>query len=329
VQAEAVWRAMGTDVSVIVVGGPAGLTDRARQRVEHLEQLWSRFRSDSEISRLNANGGAAMRVSHETAELVERAVAGWHLSGGAFDPTLLQALLAAGYDRTFEEVVGRSGSELVGEALATPLRAGCESVNVSGEMVSLADGVGFDPGGIGKGLAADIVAVELMAAGAEGACVNLGGDVRVVGAGPESRGWTIAVQHPSSSEPLALVGIEDGAVATSTTLRRRWAHGQRWSHHLIDPRSGQPSESNLSFVSVIAGDAWVAEVLAKAVLINGTEHAFDILGGTGAVGLSVDVEGIVQMSGGYLAYLGNGTPPPRLVLPTAQPRVSPFRGPSS
>jgi thiamine biosynthesis lipoprotein len=250
---------------------------------------------------------------------VERGVAGWHLSGGAFDPTLLHPLLAAGYDRTFEEVVGRaaSGCALAGEALTTPLRSGCESVNVSGETVSLAGGVGFDPGGIGKGLAADIIAGEIMAAGAEGACVNLGGDVRVVGAGPERRGWTIAVQHPWSNEPLALVGIGEGAVATSTTLRRRWAHGHGWSHHLIDPRSGQPSESNLSFVSVIAADAWVAEVLAKAVLINGTENAFDILGGTGAVGLSVDVEGIVQMSPGYRAYLGTAlrplgwSPPPR------------------
>jgi thiamine biosynthesis lipoprotein len=172
-------------------------------------------------------------------------------------------------------------------------------------MVRLADGIGFDPGGIGKGLAADMIVTELMGAGANGACANLGGDVRVAGTGPEGEGWTVAVQHPLSNAPLALAGIGEGAVATSTTLKRRWANGKDWSHHLIDPRSGQPSDSKLSFVSVIAAEAWMAEVLAKAVLINGTEHAFDILGGTGAVGLSVDEDGIVRMSDGFRAYLGD------------------------
>jgi thiamine biosynthesis lipoprotein len=306
---------MGTDACVIVVGGPVGLPQRARQRVEELEQLWSRFRSDSEISRLNSNGGVAMRVSFETAELVERAIEGWHLSGGAFDPTLLGPLVEAGYDRTFEEVLTRSrpDSILVGEARIRPRSPGCESVEVSGELVRFGVGVGFDGGGIGKGLAADMIVSELMETGAEGVCVNLGGDLRVAGVGPEGEGWTVAVQHPSSSEPLALVGIGEGAVATSTTLQRRWPNRTGWSHHLIDPRSGQPSESELNFVSVIATQAWMAEILAKAILINGSEHAFDILGGTGAVGLSVDADGIVRMSEGYVAYLGASVTLPRQI----------------
>ena len=300
---------MGTDVSVIVVGGPIGLLERARSRVEQLEQMWSRFRPDSEISRLNSNGGLPVRVSPETVELVERAVEGWHLSGGAFDPTLLGPLVEAGYDRTFEEVVARTEQDLV-DTQPVPLPiAGCESVAVTGDTVCLADGIGFDPGGIGKGLAADMIVAELMGAGAEGACANLGGDVRVAGAGPDGDGWTVAVQHPLSDEPLARAGIGEGAVATSTTLKRRWANRAGWSHHLIDPRSGQPSESELNFVSVIAAEAWMAEVLAKAVLINGTEYAFDILGGTGAVGICVDQAGVVRMSDGYPAYLGEATRP--------------------
>jgi FAD:protein FMN transferase len=301
---------MGTDASVIVVGGPVGLLGRAQQRVEELEQLWSRFRSDSEISRLNANAGAAMRVSPETCELVRRSVEGWHLSGGAFDPTLLGPLVQAGYDRTFEEVLSRSGSDpdpdlrVAGGTWLRGVSRGCESVEVSGELVSLGEGVGFDTGGIGKGLAADMIVAELMDSGAEGACVNLGGDLRVAGVGPVGHGWTVAIQHPRMREPVALVGIGEGAVATSTTLQRRWGTRSGWSHHLIDPRSGMPSESDVNFVSVIAAQAWVAEVLAKAVLINGSEHAFDILGGTGAEALSVDADGRVRLSDGYAAYLG-------------------------
>jgi len=317
---------MGTAASVIVVGGPVGLAEAARQRVEDLEQLWSRFRCDSEVNRLNSQAGAAMWVSAETSELVVRAVEGWHLSGGAFDPTLLGQLVDAGYDRTFEEVLARSKPCGVhaGETptwspspgCKTPAgspSAGCESIAVHGRLVRLGEGVGFDAGGIGKGLAADMIVGELLEAGAEGACVNLGGDLRVAGSGPEGRGWTVAIEHPSWRRPLALVGIGEGAVATSTTLRRRWANGAGWSHHLIDPRSGQPSESELHFVSVIAAQAWVAEVLAKAVLINGSDHAFDILGGTGAVGLSVDADGIVRMSEGYAAYLGENPVVPRQI----------------
>jgi len=298
---------MGTDASVITVGGPPGLAAGAERRVEQLEQLWSRFRPDSEISRLNANAGMPMRVSPETVELVERAVEGWRLSGGAFDPTLLGPLVAAGYDRTFEEVAARPGRAAeVQDAPARLLRPGCESVNVGRDTVCLGEGVGFDPGGVGKGLAADMIVAELIRAGAAGACVNLGGDVRVSGTGPEGEGWTVAIQHPSSHEPLALAGIGEGAVATSTTLKRRWASRSGWSHHLIDPRSGRPSEREMNFVSVIAAEAWLAEVLAKAVLINGTAHAFDILGGTGAVGLAVDANGVVRTSEGYMAYLGDG-----------------------
>jgi thiamine biosynthesis lipoprotein len=307
---------MGTDVSVIVVGGPAGLPECARQRVAQLEQLWSRFRPDSEISRLNANRGVAMRVSPETSELVERAIEGWHLSGGAFDPTLLGAVVDAGYDRPFAELLVRpAGDPAAGDhrPMRPPL-PGCESIEVCGELVKLGEGVGFDPGGIGKGLGADVIVTELMEAGAEGACVNLGGDLRVAGTGRDAEGWTVAIRHPLSPEPLALVGIGEGAVATSTTLQRRWAAGNGWRHHLIDPRSGQPSDSDLNFVSVIAAEACVAEVLAKAVLINGSEHAFGILGGTGAVGLSVDAHGTVQMSEGYLAYLGENALPPRQLI---------------
>ncbi|HEX4820666.1 MAG TPA: FAD:protein FMN transferase, partial [Acidimicrobiales bacterium] len=99
---EARFRAMGSDVHVVVVGGPDGLLDVAHRRIDELEQRWSRFIPDSEISRLNACAGEPMAVSNDTIELVTRAIEAWRITGATFDPTVLGAVLRAGYTTSFE-----------------------------------------------------------------------------------------------------------------------------------------------------------------------------------------------------------------------------------
>jgi FAD:protein FMN transferase len=178
--------------------------------------------------------------------------------------------------------------------------------------VRLPPGTGFDPGGIGKGLAADMICSELMADGAEGACVNLGGDLRVAGVAPDSGSWTVAVEHPWAPEPVAMLGLAGGAIATSTTLRRRWHTAGEVRHHLIDPQTGQTSDSDVNLAAVVAAEAWVAEVIAKAVLLAGAAHPFDIIGGTGADALAVDDHGAVHSTAGLGAFLGGATLPARL-----------------
>jgi thiamine biosynthesis lipoprotein len=295
--AEVRFRAMGSDCHVIVVGGSAGAAACAQRRIDDLERKWSRFRDDSEVTALNRAAGAPLAVSAETVTLVVLAIAAWRLSGGAFDPTVLGAVVRAGYDRSFECIASRPGVSTLG--------LGAADIRVAGATVTLPRGVGFDPGGIGKGLAADMVVTELVEGGAAGACVNMGGDVRVSGVGPAGDGWTIAVEHPWSAPPLALVGVAEGAVATSTTLCRRWEVGGRQRHHLIDPRTGLPSDTDVNLAAVLASEAWVAEVLAKAVLLRGGSHPFDILGGTGANGLVVGADGRVQATAGWAAHMGN------------------------
>src|SRR5207244_11191700 len=112
---------------------------------------------------------------------------------------------------------------------------GCTDIAVDGREVRLPAGTGFDPGGIGKGLAADMVVAEATASGAAGVCVNLGGDLRVTGLDPTDAAWTVAVEHPLAATPLAYLGLRDGAVATSTTLRRRWQVEGQPRHHPLDP----------------------------------------------------------------------------------------------
>jgi FAD:protein FMN transferase len=306
---ELAFRAMGSDVHVIVVGGPRRGAEQARRRIDDLERRWSRFLPDSEISQLTRRAGDWVTLSPESRLLVERALEAWRLTVGRFDPTVLGAVIRAGYDRTFEDLAAAGGHDRT-----SPLTLGAAGIEVDGDRVRLPAGVGFDPGGIGKGLAADVVVAEALAAGAAGACVNLGGDLRVAGEPPDGApAWTVAVEHPASAEPLTLLGVHDGAVATSTTLRRRWTGaGGEVRHHLIDPWTGAPSTSDLTLAAVVAGHAWVAEVLAKAVLLRGSEHAFDLVAGLGADALTVDAAGAVRSTPGLAAFLGGKPLPVRL-----------------
>lgn len=316
--AERRFRVMGSDAHVIVVGGAdddAGdaverradesLLDHAQQRLDHLESLWSRFQPDSEVTRLTECAGEWVTVSEETSILVRRAVEAWRMSGASFDPTVLGDMLRAGYDRTFDALAAapaRSG--------LSRLMHGAGDIEVDGNRVRLPEGTGFDPGGIGKGLAADFVTGELLAAGAAGVCVNVGGDLRVRGTGPgEGGGWTVGIEHPWLDDPLALVGLLDGAMVTSTTLKRHWTVDGEERHHLIDPGTGRPSTSDLTLVTVIATEGWRAEILAKAVLLRGSEHPFDLLGGTGAEAMCLDRDGRVQSTDGFAAFLGEAALP--------------------
>jgi thiamine biosynthesis lipoprotein len=307
--AERKFRAMGSDAHVIVVGGPASLAREAEHRVADLERRWSRFEEHSEVNALTRHAGSPVIVSPETRELVERAIAAWRMTGGLFDPTVLGALLRAGYDRSFEQLGP------VPPGRVSDLTTNTGAIEVIANSVRLPRGTGFDPGGIGKGLAADIVVDELRSAGAEGVCVNLGGDVRVEGSAPTGEGWTVAVDYPERARPIARVGVARGAVATSTTLKRRWRVDGQPQHHLIDPATGRPSASDLTFVTVVAGHAWTAEVLAKAVLLHGAPTPLDLLAANGATALTIDRHGRVAATPDFAGYLAE--PLPELVVTDA------------
>jgi thiamine biosynthesis lipoprotein len=134
--------------------------------------------------------------------------------------------------------------------------------------VTLPPGVTFDPGGIGKGLAADLVAAELVGAGAAGALVNLGGDLRALGMPPAHTGWVISVPDPwRPRRELIRIALPQGAVATTSRLRRRWSTPRGAAHHLIDPATGRPAASDVVAVTVVAAEAWRAEALAKLAFL--------------------------------------------------------------
>jgi len=286
---------MGCLAHVVVVGGAHELDRMAERRLRALEAKWSRFIPDSEVSRLNRAGGAPCRVSADTFELIERAAAAWAATGGAFDPTVLPAVIAAGYDRSYEQL------DHDGEAADPIVSPGCAGIRLDrrSRLVILPPGVGIDPGGIGKGLAADIVVRDLLAAGALGACVNVGGDVRVEGIGPEEGDtWIVAVEDPTdATREIDRYHLAAGAVASSSTLLRAWVRGGVPMHHLIDPASGEPARTGAIASTVVAGEAWWAEALTKAALISGAD-APKLLEQLGTPGFVVMEDGQVLESTG-------------------------------
>ena len=277
---------MGTGIEAFLEISPGadavlGLASVQRE-FRRLEGLLTRFDDASELSRLNAAG--AIEAGEDLLAVVELALAARARTGGRFDATVHDALVAAGYDRTFELLVGRSATPV------PPRTAG--GVRVRGRRIELDPGVRLDLGGIGKGYAVDR-AVALLAP--LGPClVNAGGDLAVAGV-PGEGVWPVAVETPAG--PLTL-GLERGALATSGSDRRRWRADDAVHHHLIDPDTGRPSDSDLLRVTVTAATAVEAEVLAKALFLAGEEGAVAEADGLGVPALLVTRDGRVRRAGG-------------------------------
>lgn len=244
---------MGTDVELLLDAEPGERADRALDRAEEeferLEQTMSRFRDDSELSRLN-RAGVAENASRDLVRVVELALAAREATGGRFDPTVHDAVVAAGYDRTFDAVA----PDAPAAAAAPPARCG-GGVRVDEARIALDPGSHLDLGGIGKGYAVDRVA-ELLAV--LGPClVNAGGDLAVRGGS-----WPVGVTDDLTLE------LTHGGIATSGRDRRRWLRDGEERHHLIDPSTGRPATAGPLRVTVVAGSAAAAEIAAKAAFLG-------------------------------------------------------------
>ena len=246
------FRAMGTEVELLLDAEPSAESETALARAEHeferLEALLSRFRPDSELSALNRLG--SIDAGDDLLAVTALALAARDRTGGLFDPTVHNALAAAGYDRTFDEVAPDGPA-------AGPRPCG-GGIRIDRRRIELEPGFRLDLGGIAKGWAVDRAA-DLI--GAAGPClVNAGGDLAARG-----RSWPVGVETADDRITLAL---EDGAIATSGRDRRRWQRNRVEVHHLIDPATGAPALGDFLRVTVVARTAAEAEVRAKAVFLG-------------------------------------------------------------
>ena len=283
---------MGTDVAVVAPQRAGEAVEAAFDLFDQWEATLSRFRPDSELWYLNGHsGGPAVRVSRLLFAVTARALEAARATGGLYDPTVLRALEAAGYDRSFElvSIAGEGGAPRA-------LLRGWRQVEADprARTIRLPAGVGLDFGGIAKGMAADAAIGLLRAMGLASALVDAGGDVRVHASPPGGQSWPVAVPTPDG---VHLVRLTHGAVATSGIGRRRWLRRGRLMHHLIDPRTGRPAATGLWSVSVAAPTAAAAEVAAKAAFLLGPERGRRWLERRALAGLFVPLLGLPKAAG--------------------------------
>ena len=354
------FRAMNTDMLVIVAaqpvpGAPAApaLSDLpgkhdaqacAHAALDEVERLFatveacaSRFRPESELSQLNRAAGRPFVASPMLFGLVQAALRAAAQTGGAFDPTLLSALEAAGYDRSFERLDGgepsgaaHAGSPAAGAATGAPIgtpagipvarpiapigRPGAATsttvaaaspagwramyVEPSTRTIGLPPGCRIDLGGIGKGWTVDRAVALLREQGFTSFAVDAGGDLYAEGRQGNGTPWTVGIADPHDPErDMATLVVDGRAVATSTTARRRWQTGGEIRHHLIDPRTGRPSTSGVASATVVADTVAHAETLAKAALVLGPEDGRALLERSG-------VAGVLILDSGALVHTG-------------------------
>ena len=272
--------ALGTFATVLVAD-PDALRlahDLLAAELAAIDAACSRFRRDSELCRVNRAAGRLVPVSPLLAEAVAVALDAAELTGGDVDPTCGLSLARLGYDRDFALARRRT----------SPLRrppmpaGGWRRVELDPDRpaVRIPAGWALDLGATAKALAADRAAAAIAAATGGGVLVNLGGDIRVAGDPPDcdrqAKGWRVGIADDAgfdastgSVEPRQVVMINDGGLATSSTLGRTWRRGGADLHHIIDPSTGRPVSSCWRTVTVAAARCVDANIASTAAILRG------------------------------------------------------------
>jgi thiamine biosynthesis lipoprotein ApbE len=313
------WQALGSSAVVRVVEPwqlePAMLVVRAT--LERFDYACSRFRSDSELTAVNARAGRPVEVSPLLQEAVEIALRGAELTDGTLDPCLGRSLEQAGYDRDWELVRGSDGEsdsdsddgDGDGEGhrasrIVARRRAAWREVEVDRTRgtVRIPLGTKLDLGATAKALAADRACAAVHARFGHGVLVALGGDLAAAGRAP-SGGWRVHVTDDHLGGPQApgqRVAIENGGLATSSTATRRWRRGGESMHHIIDPVTDRPAVTRWRTVSVAAADCTDANIASTTALLRDGE-AIGWLDRRGLPARLVELDGTVHTVAGWPA----------------------------
>jgi thiamine biosynthesis lipoprotein len=257
--------------ATVAATSPAALTAAqwvVQDELDAIDKACSRFRADSELTRLNEAAGRATTTSAVLRDAVDVALRAASLTDGDVDPTVGAAVRVLGYDRDFP-TLPRTGRPIVRFARVP----GWQVVHVDDDKgtVTLPAGVQLDLGATAKALAADRAARRATDAVGCGVLVGLGGDIAVAGPAPEG-GWVVGIADwhgATDSDVATTIRIESGGVATSSTTVRRWSRGSETLHHLIDPRTGRPAEIAWRTVTVAAGSCIDANTASTAAIIRG------------------------------------------------------------
>jgi FAD:protein FMN transferase len=294
-------RALGTSMRLVVTR-PDGLVvakAAADRVIKAIDDAASRFRTDSELSQVNAGPGKRIPISPLLAQALAAGLRGAKLTGGAVDPTVGSAVRLAGYDRDFA-AIPEDGSPIQLSVTRIPGWRAIEFDEAS-RTVFIPNGVEIDLGATAKALASDLAAAAaLKAVGSGGVLVSLGGDIAVAGE-PPIEGWVVQTSEDSNAridDDEETITIQSGGIATSSTTVRRWTRGGVVLHHIIDPATGLPATGPWRTVSVVAATCVDANIASTAAIVMG-ESAVAWLVEQGMPARLVDRNGTVQRVGGW------------------------------
>lgn len=308
------FEAMGCEVRLLV-GEPlpgtapaADAAERGRTFIQQFDSALSRFREQSELSRLNRDRGETVAASPLLRAAVRAGLWAAERSDGLVDPTLAGAIVGVGYS---DSLAGVPPASLINAlAAAPPRRPAAPSPRADWREIAVDDdagvicrprGVGFDTGGTGKGLAADMVAEKILS-GYSRYVVDCGGDVRVGGFAAQLDPFAVHTRHPIDREPACVFELGSGGIATSGIDVRIWRREDgSYAHHLLDPSTGEPAWSGLIGVTAVGRTALEAETLSKQALLSGPETARDLLAPRG--GLLIGEDGTGELVGPVEAKL--------------------------
>ncbi|HSS42881.1 MAG TPA: FAD:protein FMN transferase [Solirubrobacterales bacterium] len=312
------FQAMGSHVRLLVGEPGPGMAPAevaagtARRFVEEFDATLSRFKPESELSRLNADERERVPASELMRRAVEAGVFAAERSDGLVDPTLVGEIEGAGYASSRAGMAGLPLSEALADAPARrPAQPRADRRwsefavdDAAGEVVR-PPGLRFDTGGTGKGLAADMVAATLR--GYSRFILDCGGDIRIGGADALVHPYEVFVEHPITGTRAHVLRLGSGGVATSGINVRIWRDAEgRFAHHLLDPASGEPAWTGLVGATALGDTALEAETLSKAALLSGPEGGRRVLAERG---------GFLIHDSGRVELVGSLAVAPRIRLP--------------
>jgi FAD:protein FMN transferase len=285
-------------------------SDHARDLLEKLpgwfeewEQTLSRFLPDSELTQLNLHPEVPTLVSETLWEVLFHALNMEKESGGLVSPTLLNAMVACGYDRDFELMNSNSQNIWLDSYLPAKLTSSDISLDSDSRTVYIPYGLQLDLGGIAKGWAANKAVERLAVTGSS--LVNAGGDIAIKNSASKEMKWSVGIVDPLNEDGfLNTLFTGSGGVATSGRDYRHWMQGDLERHHIIDPRTSQPAQSDVLTATVTAPNAIEAEMAAKTALILGSREGKSWLENRlGFAGLLVLDEGKTIQTSNFINYL--------------------------
>jgi thiamine biosynthesis lipoprotein len=276
--AEKSFQALGTLNDIKIYGCRDGLVlDEAVSRVRQIEQRMSAFIEESDVSRINRNAGEKLVEIHpETASLIKKSITFSILTDGAFDITVRPLVELWGIGRKRNEIPSK-------DSIDTAKRLVDYRKILLDEKTSMAGlrekGQAIDLGGIAKGYAAEEVKRVLAENGATSALINLGGNILTIGKQPDGQPWQIGIQNPvlPTGKYLGILSAADKTIVTSGSNERFFITNGKRYHHILDPRTGEPSQSGLLSITAVCGASADADALTTSIFVLGPENGMKLV----------------------------------------------------